>query len=467
MRKFILILSLLFLIFITSNSFAINVSRVKTWAAAEILTAADLNAEFDNIIDHEITNADIAASAGIPASKLDLTVASPIGSTTVSTGAFSTLSSTGATTIGDAPADTLHINANTITFEGATANDFEAQLTFTDPTADRTFTFPNADINFTTGLPIANGGTGSTSTTYCSLTANISGILPVANGGTNSSTAVNTANGVVVLDGSGYVPDNSVDTGALKTTTGEVSSAVDGADMTLPGGTYGFYPQVKASSTQTTWFSIQGSYPTFLAPGTTYVTYINARLSSGTAYAQQRYITASGLDYWLFLLIDKTTKDILQCYSAPDHPAYGNGGDFDRLPHPFMNYDTAKQEVILIDNETIAELKLRAEQESISILDLVNNEYKVSIKDLKYKPLHSGQFIDKKPVLVEKIPSYIKVRKLLKLNIDEIEQKEIKQQQLQAKAEQDKIKKEQNKLSAKTKLKELGLTDEELQELVK
>ncbi len=33
-------------------------------------------------------------------------------------------------------------------------------------------------------LPIANGGTGSTSTTYASLTTNVTGTLPVANGGT-------------------------------------------------------------------------------------------------------------------------------------------------------------------------------------------------------------------------------------------------------------------------------------------
>jgi len=33
-------------------------------------------------------------------------------------------------------------------------------------------------------LPIANGGTGSTSTTYCNLTSNVTGTLPVANGGT-------------------------------------------------------------------------------------------------------------------------------------------------------------------------------------------------------------------------------------------------------------------------------------------
>lgn len=37
-------------------------------------------------------------------------------------------------------------------------------------------------------LPIASGGTGSTSTTYCSLTANVTGTLPVGNGGTGATT---------------------------------------------------------------------------------------------------------------------------------------------------------------------------------------------------------------------------------------------------------------------------------------
>ena len=35
-----------------------------------------------------------------------------------------------------------------------------------------------------TPITIANGGTGSSSTAYCSLTANVTGTLPVANGGT-------------------------------------------------------------------------------------------------------------------------------------------------------------------------------------------------------------------------------------------------------------------------------------------
>ena len=73
-------------------------------------------------------------------------------------------------------------------------------------------------------LPIANGGTGSTSTTYASLTANVTGTLPVANGGTGLSTTptngqldigngtnftraalTGTANQVVVTNGAGTI----------------------------------------------------------------------------------------------------------------------------------------------------------------------------------------------------------------------------------------------------------------------
>ena len=67
---------------------------------------------------------------------------------------------------------------------------------------DGTLIFPDADgsanqpiitngsaaLSFAT-LPIAGGGTGSTSTTYCNLTSNVTGTMPVANGGTGATTA--------------------------------------------------------------------------------------------------------------------------------------------------------------------------------------------------------------------------------------------------------------------------------------
>jgi hypothetical protein len=62
-------------------------------------------------------------------------------------------------------------------------------------TGSTSTTFVNLASNVTGTLPIANGGTGSTSTTFVSLTTNVSGTLPIANGGTNS-TATATAGGV-------------------------------------------------------------------------------------------------------------------------------------------------------------------------------------------------------------------------------------------------------------------------------
>jgi len=55
-------------------------------------------------------------------------------------------------------------------------------------TGSTSATYCSLTSNVTGTLPIANGGTGSTSTTYCSLTANVTGTLPIANGGTNATT---------------------------------------------------------------------------------------------------------------------------------------------------------------------------------------------------------------------------------------------------------------------------------------
>lgn len=63
-------------------------------------------------------------------------------------------------------------------------------------------------------LPAASGGTGSTSTTYCSLTTNVTGILPVDNGGTGAATLTG------VLKGNG---------------TSAFTAATAGTDFVAPG----------------------------------------------------------------------------------------------------------------------------------------------------------------------------------------------------------------------------------------
>lgn len=57
MKKHISLL-VIALLLLTSNAYALNLSRVKTWGA-EVLTQGDLNAEFDNILNHAIGTADI------------------------------------------------------------------------------------------------------------------------------------------------------------------------------------------------------------------------------------------------------------------------------------------------------------------------------------------------------------------------------------------------------------------------
>ena len=47
-----------------------------------------------------------------------------------------------------------------------------------------------------------------------------------------------------------------------------------------------------------------------------------------------------------------------------------------------------------------------------SILTLITENYDIGTEKYNYQPLHSGKFFGEKPILIEKIPDYIKVKKL-------------------------------------------------------
>ena len=92
-----------------------------------------------------------------------------------------------------------------------------------------------ANVNLTsqvTGtLPIANGGTGTTSTTFANLATNVTGTLPVANGGTGTSTpALVQGSGVTIT---GTWPNQTI---AATGSGGTVTSVTGTAPVVSSGG---------------------------------------------------------------------------------------------------------------------------------------------------------------------------------------------------------------------------------------
>lgn len=108
-------------------------------------------------------------------------------------------------------------------------------------------------------LPIANGGTGTTSTTFANLATNVTGTLPVANGGTGVTTSTGTGNVVLsaspTLSGTPLAPTaaNGTNTTQIATTAfvqnqiGAISAGV----TSFSAGTTGLTPSTGTSGAVT------------------------------------------------------------------------------------------------------------------------------------------------------------------------------------------------------------------------
>ncbi len=55
-------------------------------------------------------------------------------------------------------------------------------------------------------------------------------------------------------------------------------------------------------------------------------------------------------------------------------PATANGSDPDKVQHPFGSYDPEKHDIVVVDNETIKQLKQESSSTGKSLLTLVNEE---------------------------------------------------------------------------------------------
>jgi hypothetical protein len=147
-------------------------------------------------------------------------------------------------------------------------------------------------------LPIANGGTGTTSTTFVNLASNVTGTLPVANGGTGVTTS--TGSGSVVLStspslttpalgtpSSGNLTNTTVDgtnkvgyrnlppvgtkTGSYTLAVGDVGKYVQvstGGSITIPTSTFAEGDAITLFNNTTGNITITCSAPTAYIAGT-------------------------------------------------------------------------------------------------------------------------------------------------------------------------------------------------------
>lgn len=84
-----------------------------------------------------------------------------------------------------------------------------------------------SSLTLGSALPIASGGTGSTSTTYANLQTNVSGILPVANGGTGSASAAFSGENITSINASN-ISSGTVSTARLGSGTPSASNFLRG-----------------------------------------------------------------------------------------------------------------------------------------------------------------------------------------------------------------------------------------------
>lgn len=138
------------------------------------------------------------------------------------------------------------------------------------------------------------------------------------------------ANDYIVQD---MVSASTIGQAELKTTNSAISTSSD-ALMTLPGGQYGFYPQIKASDGTAQYGATIGGAASNTAPGTSYATRIVLRaVGGGSIFAQQRYIQASPpydlgdgeISRFVFVEVHKSTGDVISVYSAQEAPWHYNG----------------------------------------------------------------------------------------------------------------------------------------------
>ncbi len=165
-----------------------------------------------------------------------------------------------------------------------------------------------------------------------------------------------------------HIADDAIGLDQLKMTLGTVSttSNVD-VDLTLPGGAYGFCPQLSSNLSSFSTMDVRS----YTNNATGYVSEVSVKAgNSSTATVRQYYIQSSppykiGDQTWghfLFILRNKADQKIIGTYEAPDPPWAYNGSPWNvkdskeriqEVPHPFCQYHhedlPSDLEIVMVD----------------------------------------------------------------------------------------------------------------------
>jgi len=114
---------------------------------------------------------------------------------------------------------TISASTTSTTAYTVTADTTGALVLQTGATPTTAVTISSAQVvTLANALPIASGGTGTTSTTFANLTTNVTGTLPVANGGTGVTTS--TGSGANVLGTSPTLTTPTINSAQVATVSG-------------------------------------------------------------------------------------------------------------------------------------------------------------------------------------------------------------------------------------------------------
>jgi hypothetical protein len=178
-----------------------------------------------------ILTANTSAATGIEWAAAPAGYSPPtLGSTQIASGA--TVTTIAGLTLSTPTVSGLAISDSSIVIEGATADEYETTLQFTDPTADRTITFPNATgtVAFTENVAALSGATFTGAVSGTSLT--LSGDLTVNGTTTTINSTTLTVDDINITIGQGNTSDALADGGGitLEGATNKTFNWVDATD---------------------------------------------------------------------------------------------------------------------------------------------------------------------------------------------------------------------------------------------